>query len=414
MSHSLRILLSIHHELDPDSGAPGSTVALGKAYANLGHEVRLLSFDDLPGHLPHRAAAMAYPPFVAMRLAREARRGIDVIDASTGDTWVWAALTRGRRRPLLVTRSHGLEHLFPRTHSGIRPAGAGASQLALPALLGKVAIDGGAADPPCLGPRLCAQRRRARLRHRPAGRRRRASSAHRQWPSRQPARLSWRSQRDRGPFLSRLCWRVPNHEGSRVRIACARGGDEHPSRFDRLVHRHGSASSRGPRGLPALCTRGSRRSSDTSAAISPVCSRVTASFSSQPLGGLRPHVHRGDGLRPRSHRDGRSRHEPDCQVGAERAAGAAGRCPSTRMGAKQAARRPESFAPAPDERTKRGTWLFMGSRQWRTGRGLPRCAGAAACCGGRCVENPAKLGLSWCHEQRRMGSGERSRSVRLS
>ena len=37
-----------------------------------------------------------------------------MIDATTGDTWLWARLLRGRRpeRPLLVTRSHGLEHRY--------------------------------------------------------------------------------------------------------------------------------------------------------------------------------------------------------------------------------------------------------------------------------------------------------------
>jgi glycosyltransferase involved in cell wall biosynthesis len=36
-----------------------------------------------------------------------------VIDATTGDAWLWAALRQPRgRRPLLVTRSHGLEHNY--------------------------------------------------------------------------------------------------------------------------------------------------------------------------------------------------------------------------------------------------------------------------------------------------------------
>jgi glycosyltransferase involved in cell wall biosynthesis len=112
MSDRLRILLSIHHEINSDSGAPGSTLALRDAYAGMGHDVRLLSFDDFPVRLPFRAGSLAYPPFVAQRLARETRRGLDVIDASAGDAWMWASLTRRGHRPLLVTRSHGLERLF--------------------------------------------------------------------------------------------------------------------------------------------------------------------------------------------------------------------------------------------------------------------------------------------------------------
>jgi glycosyltransferase involved in cell wall biosynthesis len=107
----LRILLSIHHELKPNTGAPGSTIALGKAFRAFGHEVRYLSFDDMPGWLPERAAVLAFPHFAAAGIRHEARRGLDVVDASTGDAWVWASLTRNVRRPLLVTRTHGLEHL---------------------------------------------------------------------------------------------------------------------------------------------------------------------------------------------------------------------------------------------------------------------------------------------------------------
>lgn len=107
----MRILLSIHHELDPDSGAPGATLALGEALQELGHEVSYLSFDDLPVRLPFLAASVAFPYFAALKIAASAHR-FDVVDASTGDAWVWGRLDRRTDRPLLVTRSHGLEHLF--------------------------------------------------------------------------------------------------------------------------------------------------------------------------------------------------------------------------------------------------------------------------------------------------------------
>lgn len=107
----MRVLLSVHHELDPDSGAPGATMALGAGLAELGNSVSYLSFDDLPGRPPFMAASIAYPYFAAARMAKAAGE-VDVIDASTGDAWVWGRLDRRGRRPLLVTRSHGLEHLF--------------------------------------------------------------------------------------------------------------------------------------------------------------------------------------------------------------------------------------------------------------------------------------------------------------
>jgi glycosyltransferase involved in cell wall biosynthesis len=109
----VRVLLSIHHELDPDLGAPGATIELGRALRQLGHEVEFLSFEDAPGRLPALAKEAAFPVVAARHVRRAARSGADVIDASTGDAWLWAK-TRGRRseRPLLVTRAHGLEHRF--------------------------------------------------------------------------------------------------------------------------------------------------------------------------------------------------------------------------------------------------------------------------------------------------------------
>jgi len=105
----MKILLTIHHPLDPNSGAPGSVLKLGQLYQHLGHEVQYLSHDDLPKRLPD----VLFPEFVAAYLHRHNQRHqFDVIDASTGDAWVWGSLLRrfAPNQPLLVTRSHGLEH----------------------------------------------------------------------------------------------------------------------------------------------------------------------------------------------------------------------------------------------------------------------------------------------------------------
>ena len=109
----MNILLSIHHPLDQDLGAPGITLQLGAAYREAGHAVSFLSFDDLPAWLPSLAKEALYPELATPHLRRAVRAGVDVVDASTGDAWLWArTLRRGRRRPLLVTRSHGLEHRY--------------------------------------------------------------------------------------------------------------------------------------------------------------------------------------------------------------------------------------------------------------------------------------------------------------
>lgn len=109
----MQILFTLHDEFDANAGGMGVTAALADAYARRGNTVEYLTFADLPGPLPFRAKFMVFPEFAAFRLGRFSP---DVIDASCGDTWIWARLPRGRRaaRPLLVTRSHGLLHIADR------------------------------------------------------------------------------------------------------------------------------------------------------------------------------------------------------------------------------------------------------------------------------------------------------------
>ncbi|PZU99742.1 MAG: glycoside hydrolase [Pseudanabaena sp.] len=114
----MKILLAIHHELDPNLGAPGVTWRIGQEFKKLGHEVSYFSFDDLPKFLPNIVKAILFPEFVAYRVATLVNRNeIDILDASTGDAWLWAKLSKllpkkktSTIKPLIVTRSHGLEH----------------------------------------------------------------------------------------------------------------------------------------------------------------------------------------------------------------------------------------------------------------------------------------------------------------
>jgi glycosyltransferase involved in cell wall biosynthesis len=106
----LRILLTIHHPLDAGTGAPGVTVALRDAYRAAGHDADVLSFDDLPGRLPGQAKELLFPLLVA---AHPATRRADVVDASSGDAWIWGRVRRALRgRGVLACRSHGLAHTF--------------------------------------------------------------------------------------------------------------------------------------------------------------------------------------------------------------------------------------------------------------------------------------------------------------
>ncbi|WP_299410518.1 glycosyltransferase family 4 protein [Acaryochloris sp. IP29b_bin.148] len=106
--------MTIHEHLDPNSGAAGSTLKLGDAYRKQGHQVYYYSFDDFGVNIPPGFKDLLFPEFVAFHLLRQLEKlRIDVIDMSTGDGWLWGSFKHLQRssQPLLVTRSHGLEHL---------------------------------------------------------------------------------------------------------------------------------------------------------------------------------------------------------------------------------------------------------------------------------------------------------------
>ncbi|RJS17349.1 glycosyltransferase family 1 protein [Corallococcus sp. H22C18031201] len=111
----LRVLLAIHHPLDPDMGAPGVTLALGNALASRGCAVDYFSYTEaFPGTTVHTAwHGVRFPWELARHLARVAGR-YDVLDVTTGDCWPWARAGRpgALRDQVLVTRSHGLEHTY--------------------------------------------------------------------------------------------------------------------------------------------------------------------------------------------------------------------------------------------------------------------------------------------------------------
>ena len=110
----MKILLTIHHDLNPNAGASGVTWQLGQEYQKLGHEVQYYSFDHLPRKFPGLAKGVMFPTFIASQiLALSRKQAVDVVDASTGDAWVWARMRQKFREnfPIVVTRSHGLEHV---------------------------------------------------------------------------------------------------------------------------------------------------------------------------------------------------------------------------------------------------------------------------------------------------------------
>src|ERR1700760_807595 len=104
----MKVLFTLHDEVTPDAGGMGVTAGLARVYRELGHEVDSLNFGRLPRRLPFRAKALLFPEFGAYYMSRT---DADVIDAANGDAWVFGHVRRrlkGGRRPLLVTRSHGI------------------------------------------------------------------------------------------------------------------------------------------------------------------------------------------------------------------------------------------------------------------------------------------------------------------
>jgi len=105
----MKILLTCHYNFDTNAGAAGVTWRLGQEYEKLGHQVYFYSIDDLPNKLHRLAKFATFPEFITYKIeSLSKQRGIDIVDASTGDAWLWGFLQKNKEnRPLLVARCHG-------------------------------------------------------------------------------------------------------------------------------------------------------------------------------------------------------------------------------------------------------------------------------------------------------------------
>lgn len=110
----MRVLFTCHHRLDAHAGAAGATLALGASLERAGCDVTLYGFQHAFGDEPGEGVGrkVRFPWHVAAFLRRRAR-DFDVIDATSGDAWLWASLRRpgGTASQGLITRVHGLEHV---------------------------------------------------------------------------------------------------------------------------------------------------------------------------------------------------------------------------------------------------------------------------------------------------------------
>ena len=104
----MRILLAIHHWLDPNQGAPGATLDLGAALAAKGHAVDYFGFDHVKARLPDKGKGLTFPAALARHLVGN-RVPYDVIDGASADLALCLAMRRSLPvRATWVTRSHGL------------------------------------------------------------------------------------------------------------------------------------------------------------------------------------------------------------------------------------------------------------------------------------------------------------------
>ena len=111
----MRIVLVSGHERSWDSGAGLIYLHLDEDLRRLGHDVVLLTEED---YLPSWTPVLIRKIFGSLLVRRRALRkaaAADVVEVAGGLGWsVFAALragSRGAKRPLLVTRIHGLEFL---------------------------------------------------------------------------------------------------------------------------------------------------------------------------------------------------------------------------------------------------------------------------------------------------------------
>lgn len=120
----MKILMTVHHHLDWNSGAPGATLHLADEFRKLGHAVRCVSYDDLPRWIPDRWLALAFPVYLLRYTGAVVSGDVDLVDASTGDACLLSLIPRPFRRAIMVCRSHGLEHLnFAERMSALRRSG---------------------------------------------------------------------------------------------------------------------------------------------------------------------------------------------------------------------------------------------------------------------------------------------------
>ncbi|MFL6240728.1 MAG: glycosyltransferase family 4 protein [Actinomycetes bacterium] len=110
-----RIVMVAHLHIAGLGGAEEVTRRLVGEWRSAGHGVVLVTYDDLPRVIRWRLRRLVFPYFVAYWLWQGRAGQLDIIDATTGDTWLYGKFRR-RRAAVLAVRSHALEMLGEKAH----------------------------------------------------------------------------------------------------------------------------------------------------------------------------------------------------------------------------------------------------------------------------------------------------------
>ncbi len=110
----MKILLVGDYPADPLLGSAKVYYKLGESFRELGHECDVLlrpEIGEAPDNWRVRQVVSARMTEHAIRSAIRERGPYDVVDVSSGESWLFALRRKKGGGPAVISRSHGLEHL---------------------------------------------------------------------------------------------------------------------------------------------------------------------------------------------------------------------------------------------------------------------------------------------------------------
>jgi len=113
----MRVLFAVHAPLDPRLGTAAASILVSSQLQKQGHDVELYGYNEaFPRAREFTASHQLRFPWQLARHLHKSGGKFDVVDATSGDIYVWERLGRpgGKLAVATVTRSNGSEHLAHR------------------------------------------------------------------------------------------------------------------------------------------------------------------------------------------------------------------------------------------------------------------------------------------------------------